>query len=95
MESLTTGAVVGIAVVTTAVVIFVAGTLVGILLFYCINKHQSHSSKPDPSSHQQQQAVSSSTPLQQTGPVYEEVPTANEKEKIELKKNMAYGPVQH
>ena len=59
-----------------------AGVLVGVLLFYCISKHRSKSSMPEPSSHQQQAAV---VPLQRAGPEYEEV--------VELKENMAYGPV--
>lgn len=95
MDSLTIGATVGMTVVITAIVIILAEALVGIFLFYCINKHKSQSSKTDPSSHQQHQAVSSSNALQQTGPVYEEVPIADQNEKIELKENMAYGPVQH
>ena len=56
----------------------VVGVLAGVLLFYCITKYRS---KPKTSSHQQQ-----------AGPVYEEVRTTNGK-KIELKENVAYGPV--
>ena len=63
VDSLGTGAAVGIAVVTTAVVIFIAGVLTGVLLYHCISNHQSQSSKP----------VSASNQLQQTGPEYEEV----------------------
>ena len=59
------------------------GVLVGGLLFYCISKHRFHSSKPETSSHQQQQAA---VPQQCAGPVYEEV--------VELKENVAYGPAQ-
>ena len=54
------------------------GVLAGVLLFYCINKYRS---KSKTSSHQQQ-----------AGPVYEEVRTTIGK-KIELKDNVAYGPV--
>ena len=87
MECISTGANVGIAVSTATVVAFIAGILAGVLLFYCISKHQSHqTSKPEASSHQQQKAISSSNPLQQTGPVYEEV--------MELRPNTAYEPTQ-
>ena len=67
----------------TLVVGVLAGVLTGGLLFYCISKHRSQSSKPETSSHQQQQAV---VPQQQAGPEYEEV--------VELKENTAYGPTQ-
>ena len=83
MESLTIGATVGIAVASTAAVVaFIAGVLAGVLLYHYISKHRSQSTKTDPTSHQQQQKVSSSNPLQQTGPEYEEV--------VELRKNKAY-----
>ena len=86
VEALTTGAAVGIAVVTTAVVFFMAGVLTGALVYHCISKHRSQSSgsKPESSSHQQQQA----------GPQYEEVSTTSAREKIEIRRNMAYAPVQ-
>ena len=70
------------AVVITLVVGVLAGALIGALLFYCI-KHWCQSSKPEPSSHQQQQAP---VPQQRAVPEYDEV--------IELKENTAYGPVQ-
>ena len=73
----------GITTVITALIALFIGALVGALLFYCISKHQSQSSKPEPSSHQQHQAV---VPQQRAGPEYEEV--------VELKENTAYGPVQ-
>ena len=63
----------GIAVGGT--IALIVGVLVGVLLFYCINKHRS---EPKSSSHQQQ-----------AGPVYEEVRTTNGK-KIELKENVAH-----
>ena len=81
-ESLTIGAIVGITVVSTAVVIFIAGVLAGVLVYHCIIKYRSQSSKPESSSHQQPQAVSSSNLLEQTGPEYAEV--------IKLRKNKAY-----
>ena len=67
----------------TLVVGVLAGVLMGGLLFYCISKHQSQSSKPETSSHQQQQQAT--VPQQRAGPEYEEV--------VELKDNTAYGPV--
>ena len=60
-----------------------AGVLAGGLLFYCISKHRSQSSKPKSSSHQQQQAT---VPQQRASPEYEEV--------VELRENVAYGPAQ-
>ena len=86
VEALTTGAAVGIAVVTTVVVFFMAGVLTGALVYHCISKHRSQSSgfKPESCSHQQQQA----------GPQYEEVSTTSAGEKIEIRRNMAYAPVQ-
>ena len=82
MESLITVATVGIAVASTAVVTFIAGVLAGVLLYHCVSKHQSQSSKLESSSHPQQQEVSSSNPLAQTGPEYEEV--------VKLRKNASY-----
>jgi len=93
MVSLSTGAAIGVAVVTTAVVIFIAGTLVGVLattlVYHCICKQHSQKSKPESPSHQQQQAISSvsaSNLLQQTSPEYEEV--------IKLRQNTAYEHIQ-
>ena len=75
-------AAIGIAVgVTTALV---AGVLAGIFLHHCISKHQSHSSKPETSTHQQQQA----------GPEYEDVSATRVERKIELRENVAYEPSQ-
>ena len=59
---------------------FIVGVLVGVVLFYCINKYRS---EPKSSSHRQQKA----------GAVYEEVPATNGKENIVLRENVAYGPV--
>ena len=61
---------------------FIAGIVVGVLVYYCIIKHKSQSSKLQLSSHQQLQTSSFSNPLWQTGPEYEEV--------IELRENKAY-----
>jgi len=104
VEHSTTDPAMWIAVSTTAVVVFIAGLLVGVLagvlLYHCIIKHQAWSCKPESSSHQQK-TVSSSNPLQQTGPQYEEVMelrqnTAYEPTQtgIEMKPNKAYGPMQ-
>ena len=75
----------GIAVVSTAVMAFIAGVLAGALLFYCISKHQSQNSKFETSSQRQRELTASSPhPLRQTGPEYAEV--------IKLKQNKAYEP---
>ena len=72
------------AILVTLVVAFIVGVLLaGVLLFYCISKAQSRCFKPETSSNQQQQA----------GPEYEDI-QAISREKIELRENMAYGPVQ-
>ena len=90
MDSLSTGVAVGIAVVTTSVVIFIAGVLTGVLLYHCISNHRSQSSKP----------VSASNQLQQTGPEYEEVAVLRENvayrptQSIEMSANEAYQHVQ-
>ena len=77
VDSLTTGATVGIVLACTAAVIFSVGVLVGVLIF---SKQRSQSPKPDSSlSHQQEQT---SNPLQQTSPEYAEV--------IKLRQNKAY-----
>ena len=65
------------------VVAFIVGVLAGVLLFYCISKAQSRCFKPKTSSNQQQQV----------GPEYEDI-QATSREKIELRENKAYGPVQ-
>ena len=75
-----------VAAAVTGTITLVVGVLVGVLtgglLFHCISKHRSQSSKPETSSHQQQATV----PQQRAGPEYEEV--------VELKENVAYGPAQ-
>ena len=92
VDSLGSGAAVAIAVVTTAVVIFIAGALTGVLLYHCISNHQSQRTKP----------VSASNQLQQTGPEYEEVVELSENmacnkpvQSIETRANEAYQHVQH
>ena len=69
----------GIAVGGT--ITLIVGVLAGVLLCCCIIKHLS---KPKSSTHQKQKA----------GPVYEEVYATNEEGEIDLKENVAYGPVQ-
>ena len=88
--------VVGIAVASTAVVVFIVGVLAGVLLYHCISKHRSQDSKPELSSHEQKQAALSSlkqqkavpspNPLQETGPEYADV--------IKLRQNVVYGLTQ-
>ena len=102
MELLSSGTIVGIAVVSTAVVIFIAEALAAALAFYCISKHQSKSSKPKAISYQQPQVASSSNPLQQSGPEYEEVVKLRKNASyeltqtgIEMKANEAYQSTQH
>lgn len=70
--------------ISALVVGVLTGVLIGLLVYHCIGKHQLHSSKPVSSSHQQQQ----------TGPEYEEVSVAGTVETIELRDNIAYGPMQ-
>ena len=86
VDSLSTGVAASIAAVTGTIGLLV-GFLAGVIVYHCISKYRFKSSsfKPEPSSHQpeQQQAVSSSIPLQQTSPEYEEV--------IEMRKNSSYG----
>ena len=51
-----------------------------VLIYHCISNYRSQSCKPEPSSHQQQQAAL----------IYEQVSV----EKLELRENVAYRPVQ-
>ena len=69
--------------VVCLLVAFVAGTVCGVLLTVCISRwnKKRRSSKPAPNTQEQQQTVV----------VYEEVDTQSKK--IELKENVAYGPV--
>ena len=103
VEPLITGSIMGIAIASTAVVAFIVGILVGITIYHCISKYRSQQSlNPETSFHQQPQSISSSNPLLQTGPEYEEVVKLRKnkayeltKTGIEMKANEAYGPVQH
>ena len=82
-----TAASVGVTYYVISVVIstitLTVGFLAGVLVYHCISKHQSQSSKQESSSRQQQQTV---IPQQRADPEYEEV--------VKLKKNVAYGPAQ-
>ena len=85
--TLSTATSVGVTYYVISVVIstitLTVGFLAGVVVYHCISKHQSQSSKPKSSSRQQQQTV---VPQQRAGPEYEEV--------VELKENVAYGPAQ-
>ena len=81
--TISTGAAVGITAVVVGTIALIIGVLAGVLVYHCINKHRFQSSKPETSSHQQQQAA---VPQQRAGPEYEEV--------VELKDNTAYVPAQ-
>ena len=83
LPTLGVGAAVEITVVVTGTIALVTGVLAGVLLFYCISKLRSWSPKPESFSQQQQ-----------AGPVYEEVLATNGEGEMELRENMAYGPVQ-
>ena len=78
--TISTGAAIGITAVIIGTIALITGFLAGVLVYHCSSKH---SSKPETSSHQQQQAK---VPQQRAGPEYEEV--------VELKDNTAYGPAQ-
>ena len=82
-KSLSTTAAVAIAATVCSLVTFITGTLCGALVPVCISRwnKKERSSEPAPNTHEQQQAAV----------VYEEVDTQNKK--IELKDNVAYGPV--
>ena len=107
VQSLTTGATVGIAVAVTAVLTFITGVLCGILLNHCVNKYQCQNSKPESSFYKEQQPAfrqlppSVANPLPQTGPEYEEVVKLRKnvsyeltKTAIEMKANESYQPTQ-
>ena len=77
--TLSTGAAVGITAVFTGTTALIIGLLTGVLVYHCINKCRSKKPKPQ----------------QETVPDYELVSaTTSGGEKIELRENMAYSPVQ-
>ena len=77
---LSTGAVVGVTLVGSAVVFTILGFLVGLLVMYLITHKKAVYSTPEGHT-----TVSA-------GPVYEDI-SPPVKEEIELKSNQAYGPV--
>ena len=81
--SLSTAATAAITTIVCSLVAFVAGALCGVLLTVCISRWNKKrcGSKPAPNTQEQQQTVA----------VYETVDTQSKK--IELKQNVAYGPV--
>ena len=83
-KSLSTAATAAISAVVCLLVAFIAGTVCGVLLTVCISRwnKKGRSSKPAPNTQEQQQRAV----------VYEEVDTL-QSQKIELKDNVAYGPV--
>ena len=82
-KSLSTAATAAITAVVCSLVMFITGALCGALLTVCISRwnKKGRSSKPAPNTQEQQQAAV----------VYEEVDTQSKR--IELKENVAYGPV--
>ena len=82
-KSLPTAATAAIAAIVCLLVAFIAGTVCGALISVCISRwnKKDRSSKPAQNTQEQQQAAA----------VYEEVDTHSKK--IELKQNVAYGPV--
>ena len=82
-KSLSTAAAVALAAIVCLLVTFIAGTVCGALLTVCITRWNKKrcGSKPAPNTQEQWQTVA----------VYEEVDTQSKK--IELKENVAYGPV--
>ena len=82
-KSLSTTAAVAIAAIICSLVTFITGTVCGALVPVCISRWNKKgcSSKPVPNTQEQQVAAV----------VYEEVETQSKK--IELKANVAYGPV--
>ena len=93
-----TGVAVGITVVATGTITLTVGVLTGVLLYYCISKLQSQGVKV--SSHQQQQAVFSSEEVSAQATSQEKIDQRENlaygsMQKIELKPNEAYVPVQH
>ena len=101
MEPFTVGVAVGITSVITGAIALTVGVLVGVLVYHCIIKYHFQNSKPESSSNPLQQAVPSSSPLQQTGQEYEEIIGLGENvaygptQTIEMRENEAYRPIQH
>ena len=81
-KSLSTAATAAITTIVCSLATFIAGTVCGVLLTVCISRWNKKrcGSKPAPNTQQQQTVV-----------VYEEVDTQSKN--VELKENVAYGPV--
>ena len=94
--SLSTAIAVAITAVVCSLLMFITGTVFGVLLTVCINKwnKKRRSSKPAPNSHEQhplgtEEVQSHKIELEENvayGPV-------EQSHMIELKENVAYGPV--
>ena len=77
---LSTAEAVGIAIALSSIVSFSAGLLVASVIAYCYNQRQKGQYSP--------------RDTQQPAPMYEDVSIAVSKD-IELKENVAYGPINH
>ena len=77
---LSTAEAVGITFVLTFIVSFSAGLLVALVIAYCYNQRQKGQYSP--------------RDTRQPAPMYEDVSIAVSKD-IELKENVAYGPINH
>ena len=82
-KSLSTAATAAITTIACSLVTFIAGTVCGVLITVCISRwnKKRRNSKAAPNTQEQQQTVA----------VYEDVDTQSQK--VELKENVAYGPV--
>ena len=78
--TISVGAAVAISVFLSSLVSFSAGTLLAALLTYCVRRRQKSSGQPHPSPSEDPQPA----------PVYDEVVAG----KLEVKENVAYGPVE-
>ena len=54
--TISTGATVAVTAVIIGTIALIIGALTGVLVYHCISKHRTQSSKPETSSHQQQPA---------------------------------------
>ena len=77
---LSTAEAVGIAIALSSVVSFSAGLLVALVIAYCYNRRLKGQYSPRDTQH--------------PAPMYEDVSIAVSKD-IELKENVAYGPINH
>ena len=82
-KSLSTAATAAITAVVCSLVMFITGALLGALITVCISRWNTKGRSSKPASNTQEH--------QQAAVVYEEVDTQSKK--IELKENVAYGPM--